>query len=86
MPKKKLRKFINETVLRTGEWQCLIEFVPFKYRTSNSSGGMSWTSDHSLVSAVSNAGGLGIIGAGAMLANLREEIDKHVDLLIAHLV
>lgn len=40
-------------------------------------GGMTWVSDAELVSAVSNAGGLGIIGAGAMPADvLREEIRK----------
>lgn len=40
-------------------------------------GGMTWVSDASLAAAVSNGGGLGIIGAGAMPAELlREEIDK----------
>ena len=40
-------------------------------------GGMSWTSDASLAAAVSNGGGLGVIGAGAMPAELlREEIRK----------
>lgn len=40
-------------------------------------GGMTWVSDASLVAAVSNGGGLGIIGAGAMPAELlREEIAK----------
>jgi len=38
-------------------------------------GGMSWVSDASLAAAVSNGGGLGVIGAGAMPPEiLREEI------------
>ncbi len=38
-------------------------------------GGMTWVSDASLAAAVSNGGGLGIIGAGAMPAELlRQEI------------
>ncbi len=44
-------------------------------------GGMTWVSDASLASAVSNGGGLGIIGAGAMpAALLKEEIRKTRDL------
>lgn len=40
-------------------------------------GGMTWVSDAALVAAVSNGGGLGIIGAGAMpAAMLREEIAR----------
>lgn len=40
-------------------------------------GGMSWVSDASLAAAVSNGGGLGIIGAGAMPPEvLRDEIGK----------
>ncbi|MBI5869680.1 MAG: nitronate monooxygenase [Actinobacteria bacterium] len=40
-------------------------------------GGMSWVSDASLAAAVSNGGGLGIIGAGAMPPEiLREEIAR----------
>lgn len=40
-------------------------------------GGMTWVSDAVLAAAVSNGGGLGTIGAGAMPAGmLREEIDK----------
>ena len=40
-------------------------------------GGMTWVSDAGLVSAVSNGGGLGVIGAGAMPAELlRDEIRK----------
>lgn len=38
-------------------------------------GGMTWVSDASLAAAVSNGGGLGVIGAGAMPAEmLRDEI------------
>lgn len=38
-------------------------------------GGMIWCSDHELVSAVSNAGGLGLLGAGSMYPDiLREQI------------
>jgi enoyl-[acyl-carrier protein] reductase II len=40
-------------------------------------GGMIWASGHKLVSAVSNAGGLGLIGAGSMYPHiLREHIQK----------
>ncbi|MHB1361299.1 MAG: nitronate monooxygenase, partial [Thermoleophilia bacterium] len=40
-------------------------------------GGMTWVSDAALASAVSNGGGLGIIGAGAMPPELlKEEIRK----------
>lgn len=40
-------------------------------------GGMTWVSDAGLAAAVSNGGGLGIIGAGAMPADmLREEVRK----------
>jgi len=40
-------------------------------------GGMSWVSDASLAAAVSNGGGLGVIGAGAMPPEiLREEIAR----------
>ena len=40
-------------------------------------GGMVWASGWRLASAVSNAGGLGIIGAGSMYPNvLREHIQK----------
>ena len=40
-------------------------------------GGMVWTSGWRLASAVSNAGGLGVIGAGSMYPNvLREHIQK----------
>jgi enoyl-[acyl-carrier protein] reductase II len=40
-------------------------------------GGMSWNSGYKLASAVSNAGGLGLIGAGSMYPEvLREHIQK----------
>ena len=40
-------------------------------------GGMAWVAEHKLASAVSNAGGLGIIGAASAPANIvREEIRK----------
>ncbi len=40
-------------------------------------GGMVWVSGHKLASAVSNAGGLGLIGAGSMYPEvLREHIQK----------
>ena len=44
-------------------------------------GGMAWVATAELAAAVSNAGGLGIIGAGSMPASLlREEIRKARDL------
>lgn len=40
-------------------------------------GGMAWVAEHQLASAVSNAGGLGIIGAGGASADfVREQIRK----------
>lgn len=40
-------------------------------------GGMIWVSGHKLVSAVSNAGGLGLLGAGSMYPDvLKEHIQK----------
>ncbi|EKF49360.1 enoyl-(acyl-carrier-protein) reductase II [Thermosipho africanus H17ap60334] len=46
-------------------------------------GGMSWAGTPRLAAAVSNAGGLGIIGAGAMkaedLQNAIDEVRKHTD-------
>lgn len=44
-------------------------------------GGMTWVSDAALAAAVSEGGGLGIIGAGAMPAEmLVEEVDKALQL------
>ena len=40
-------------------------------------GGMAWVAEHNLAAAVSNAGGLGIIGAGGAPAEfVREQIRK----------
>ena len=40
-------------------------------------GGMAWVAEHNLAAAVSNAGGLGIIGAASAPAEIvREEIRK----------
>jgi enoyl-[acyl-carrier protein] reductase II len=40
-------------------------------------GGMAWVSEHRLVSAISNAGGLGILASGSMQPiHLQTEIDK----------
>ena len=40
-------------------------------------GGMAWVAEHNLAAAVSNAGGLGIIGAASAPADIvREEIIK----------
>jgi len=49
----------------------------FKIKFPIIQGGMIWTSGWRLASAVSNAGGLGVIGAGSMYPNvLREHIQK----------
>jgi enoyl-[acyl-carrier protein] reductase II len=49
----------------------------FKIQYPIIQGGMIWVSGHKLASAVSNAGGLGIIGAGSMYPDvLREHIQK----------
>jgi enoyl-[acyl-carrier protein] reductase II len=49
----------------------------FKIKYPIIQGGMIWNSGHKLASAVSNAGGLGLIGAGSMYPEiLREHIQK----------
>ena len=49
----------------------------FKIKYPIIQGGMIWVSGHKLASAVSNAGGLGLIGAGSMYPEvLREHIQK----------
>lgn len=49
----------------------------FKIKYPIIQGGMIWASGHKLVTAVSNAGGLGLIGAGSMYPHiLREHIQK----------
>ncbi|MEE9407796.1 MAG: nitronate monooxygenase [Polaribacter sp.] len=49
----------------------------FKIQYPIIQGGMIWVSGYKLASAVSNAGGLGLIGAGSMYPNvLREHIQK----------
>jgi len=51
------------------------EFLGTKYAVMG--GAMSWISESNLVSAVSNAGGFGVIGSGSMPAEiLRGEIEK----------
>lgn len=53
----------------------LCELLDIKYPIIQ--GGMAWTSTAELVAAVSNAGGLGIIGSGHMPGDLvREQIQK----------
>ena len=43
-------------------------------------GGMAWVAEHNLAAAVSNAGGLGLIGAGGAPAEfVREQIKKAKD-------
>ena len=41
-------------------------------------GGMIWNSGYKLASAVSNAGGLGLIGAGSMYPEVLENTYKNV--------
>ncbi|MEY4432662.1 MAG: hypothetical protein RLZZ44_792, partial [Bacteroidota bacterium] len=49
----------------------------FKNKYPIVQGGMIWNSGYKLASAVSNAGGLGLIGAGSMYPEvLREHIRK----------
>lgn len=49
----------------------------FKIKYPIIQGGMVWVSGHRLVAAVSNAGGLGLIGAGSMYPDiLKEHIQK----------
>lgn len=54
-------------------WKKGTDFLGSKF--SIMGGAMSWVSERNLVSAISNAGGFGIIACGAMLPNmLKEEI------------
>lgn len=56
-------------------WQRGAKFLNIKYPIL--CGAMSWVSEHNLVSAISNAGGFGIIACGALSPDLlRKEIQK----------
>lgn len=56
-------------------WQRGAKFLNTKYPIL--CGAMSWVSEHNLVSAISNAGGFGIIACGALSPDLlRKEIQK----------
>ena len=49
-------------------WKQGTEFLGSKYAILG--GAMSWISEHKLVSAISNAGGFGVIACGSMTAEL----------------
>lgn len=56
-------------------WQRGAKFLDTEYPIL--CGAMSWVSEHNLVSAISNAGGFGVIACGALSPDLvREEIKK----------
>ncbi|MBF0621705.1 MAG: nitronate monooxygenase [Magnetococcales bacterium] len=56
-------------------WQQGVEFLQTKYPILG--GAMSWLSEHNLVSAISEAGGFGVLAAGSMSADLlRQEVRK----------
>lgn len=55
-------------------WERGVEFLGSTY--SIMGGAMSWVSEHNLVSAISNAGGFGVIACGAMMPDmLKKEIE-----------
>ncbi len=56
-------------------WQKGTEFLNTKYAIMG--GAMSWVSEHNLVSAISNAGGFGVIACGSMTPDL---LDKEIQL------
>jgi enoyl-[acyl-carrier protein] reductase II len=56
-------------------WQKGASFLNSKYAIM--CGAMSWVSEHNLVSAISNAGGFGVIACGAMSPDL---LDKEIKL------
>ena len=49
-------------------------------------GGMIWHSGYKLAAAVSNAGGLGLIGAGSMYPDVLESIFRNVNSLRINLL
>ncbi|MBM3468800.1 MAG: 2-nitropropane dioxygenase, partial [Alphaproteobacteria bacterium] len=60
-------------------WQRGCSFLGTDYAILG--GAMTWVSDHNLVSAISNAGGFGVIASGSMSpAQLSDEIQKTVKL------
>lgn len=64
----------NEEILDS-YWKRGRDFLGVRYAIMG--GAMSWISEHSLVAAVSNAGGVGVIASGAMPPQiLRDEIEK----------
>lgn len=64
----------NDEILEA-YWKKGREFLNTRYAIMG--GAMSWISEHNLVSAISNAGGFGVIAGGAMPAQiLKEEIEK----------
>ena len=64
----------NEEILDS-YWKRGRDFLGVRYAIMG--GAMSWISKHSLVAAVSNAGGFGVIASGAMPPQiLRDEIEK----------
>ncbi len=64
----------NEEILDS-YWKRGRDFLGVRYAIMG--GAMSWISEHSLVAAVSNAGGFGVIASGAMPPQiLRDEIEK----------
>ncbi|MCD6454263.1 MAG: nitronate monooxygenase [Candidatus Aminicenantes bacterium] len=66
---------MNEKELLEKLWKKGKEFLGVKYPII--SGAMTWISDHSLVSAVSEAGGFGVLAGGNSPAEwLAEEIDR----------
>lgn len=61
--------------LISNAWKKGLDFLGTKY--SIMGGAMSWVSEHNLVSAISNAGGFGVIACGAMSPEL---LDKEIGL------
>ncbi|NRA73141.1 MAG: nitronate monooxygenase [Rickettsiales bacterium] len=65
----------TSTVLLDKLWEKGIKFLGTKYAIM--CGAMSWVSEHNLVSAVSNAGGFGVLACGSLnVDQLRNEIQQ----------
>ena len=65
----------NDPIYNNKNWLRGIEYLGCKFPIVG--GAMSWVSNHTLVAAISNSGGFGVIACGGMLANILDiEIKK----------
>ena len=63
-------------------WQKGLDFLQCEHAVLG--GAMSWISEHNLVSAISNAGGFGVIACGGMSPEMLEETIKSTQKLTSN--